>query len=186
VARNSAAAQTAANSANDISSTAANNAGALFSTLAPELESEIANPTGIAPADLAKITTANMQGAGGTQAGAVGQGALMAARTRNAGAPMAAIAKSARSAGKQLSEADLQAQLENTQMKGANQRSATAGLEGLYGEDMGTSVNALGEVANNVNANNNQQNASWDWTKALLAPAMSAATNPQFLKAIGV
>jgi len=177
MARNSAAAQTAANQANAISDTSSNNAGALFSTLAPELESQLANPQGISPADMARIKTSDMQTAGGGEAGAVGQGALLAARTRNAGAPAAAIAKSSRQAGRQLSQADLDAELKNAEMKAAQQRSATSGLESLYGENLGSSVNALGQVASNVNANTNQENESWDWAKALLDPTLQDVTN---------
>jgi hypothetical protein len=43
----------------------------------------------------------------------------------------------------------------------------------MYGQNLGGSVGALGQVAPNVNANTNAQNASYDWTKAL-----SAVTSP--------
>ena len=39
----------------------------------------------------------------------------------------------------------------------------------MYGTNMGASVNALGQVASNVNADTNAENASWDWTKGLEA-----------------
>ena len=79
MARNDAAAQTAANSANTISSTAAENAGGLYGVLAPELESEAAHPQGFDPTTMAQMTTAAEQAAGGSQAGATGQGGLLAA-----------------------------------------------------------------------------------------------------------
>jgi hypothetical protein len=74
-----------------MSTTAAANAGNLFGSLAPQLTAEATNPQGYGAPTLAKIDTANKQTAGGTQAGAVGQGALLAARTRNAGTADAAI-----------------------------------------------------------------------------------------------
>ena len=157
----------AANSAQGISNVAGSNAGSLYSTLAPQLESEAAHPAGFAPTDLAAMDTANRQAAGGTMAAATGQGGLMAARTRNAGAPMAAIAQAARTSGEQASEGALATQIKNATMKESQRRAALGGLEGLYGTNMGTSVNALGQVAGNVNASTNAENASWDWTKGL-------------------
>src|SRR5579864_7452790 len=103
MARGSQTADTAATSAQGLSSTYAGNASNLFGTLAPTLEAEAAHPSGMTPTDLAATDTAAKQSAGGTQAAAVGQGALRAARTRNAGGADAAVAESSRRAGEQLS-----------------------------------------------------------------------------------
>ena len=165
--RGSDQANAAATSASNISGTAAGNAGALYSTLAPALESEMANPQGFNPVDMARMNTSTMQTAGGTQAAAQGEGALRAARTGNIGGSDAAIAKSARTGGELASEGALSTQIKNAQLKEQQRNAATSGLEGLYGTDTGASVNALGEVAQNVNADTNAENASWDWTKGL-------------------
>jgi hypothetical protein len=177
MARGSDAAQTAANSANAISGQTSANANALYGTLAPELESEVANPQGINPVDMANLQTSAQQSAGGSEAAGVGQGLLHAARTRNAGGADAAIAKSARSAGENLSKGVLGTQIQNAREKERQQESATSGLEGLYGTNLGESVGSLGQVANNVNANTNSSNASWDWAKYLLDPAMADAAS---------
>jgi len=180
MARGSSQASGAATSAQDISNTAASNAAGLYGTLAPELQAEAAHPAGFDPTTLARMDTEAEQSAGGSQAGAVGQGALQTARTRNAGGADAAIAKSARSASEALSKGVLSTQIKNAQMKESQRRSALGGLEGLYGTNFGGSVNALGEVAQNVNANTNAENASWDWAKFILDPAMQAASNSKY------
>ena len=79
-------------------------ANSLYGDLAPTLESEIAHPAGYAPADEAAMETGAQQSAGGSQAGAVGQGGLYAARTGNKGGAAAAIADASRGAGQQLSK----------------------------------------------------------------------------------
>lgn len=143
--------------------------------LVPTLESNLANPQGINPTDLAAIRTSNEQGAGGAESAAVGQGALQAARTRNAGAPAAAIASGVRGSGEVLSKANLDTNLANQKAKLGQQSQAESGLEGLYGTDLNAGNTALGQVAPLVQANTGATNASWDWATDLLDPALQAA-----------
>ncbi len=165
--RGSEPASTAATSAQNISNVSGGNAGALYSTLAPALESQMANPQGFNPVDLARMDTATMQTAGGTQSAAVGAGSLRAARTGNVGGSDAAIADAARKGGEIASEGALGTQIKNAQLKQHQRDQAASGLQGLYGGERGASVGALGQVASNVNADTNAENASWDWTKGV-------------------
>lgn len=165
-----AATTAATNSGNQL--TAANNVSSL---LVPTLENQIANPQGINPTDLAALRTSNEQGAGGAAASAVGQGALRAARTRNAGAAPAATAAGVNSAGQQLSQANLDTNLANQKAKMAQTSQAEGGLEGLYGTDLNAGNNALGQVAGDVNANNQAENASYDWATDVFDPILQAA-----------
>jgi len=167
MARGSDAAQAGANQGLAISDTSSGNASGLYGTLAPELEAEAAHPAGFAPSDLSAMNTATLQSGGGTQAAATGQGALLESRTGNKGSGAAAIGEGARSAGEQVSKGALGTQIANAKMKQEQQGEAQSGLEGLYNTNMGTSTGALGEVAQNVNANTNAENESWDWTKAI-------------------
>ena len=66
---------------------------------------------------IAAADTAEQQSAGGGQSAAVGQGALLAGRTRNAGSADAAVGASTRAVGQQLSEGALQTRLKNAGMK---------------------------------------------------------------------
>jgi hypothetical protein len=177
MARGSTDAQGAATAAQGISNQASGNAGALYSTVAPALETEMAHPAGFDPTTEAAMNTGAQQSAGGSQGAAVGQGALLAARTKNAGTADAAIGQSSRSAGEKLSKGLLATQMANAHLKAQQQQEATEGLENLYNTNEGASVGALGQVANNVNANTNASNASWDWAKYILDPAMEDASS---------
>lgn len=170
----SAAANTAATSAQDEFNALENNASSLYSTLTPQLQAEAAAPPGYDPATMARIKTSNMQTAGGSNAGAVGQGALLAARTRNAGAPAAAIGASTRRAGEELGSENLKTELSNADLQEKQRQEGLSGLSNLYGEQLQAGNQALGIVPSAVNANTNAENESYDWARYLLDPALAA------------
>jgi hypothetical protein len=130
--------------ANAMSSQLGGNAGALYGPLSNQLQSQMAHPSGYTPGQMAAQNTAAQQSAGGSQAGTVGQGALLSARTRNAGAAQGAIAQGGRQASQNLSNAAVGTQVRNANLQQSNQQSATRGLENLYGTELGGSQNALG------------------------------------------
>lgn len=175
MARGSSQATGAATSAQNLSNSYGGNANALFSSLSPMLLSEAANPQGIDPATMARMDTSALQSGGGTQAAATGAARLRAARTRNAGAGDTAIQEAARSGGQVASRGILGNRLESAKLKTSQRQSALSGLGSLFSANANPSVGALGEVAQNVNANTNAENASWDWSKDLFAPIMAAA-----------
>jgi hypothetical protein len=139
------------------------NAGGVYSDIAPTLESTLANPQGFNPADEAGMETGALQGAGGTQAAAVGAGGNLAARTRNAGAAGKSISDASRGAGEQLSQNLLGVRGANAKLKEQQRSGAVSGLEGLYGTGVSGANQALGEVAPLVSANTGASNASWNW-----------------------
>jgi hypothetical protein len=122
---------------------ATNNASSLYGTLDPALTTMATSPSGINPTDLAKDKTSAMQTAGGANAGAVGQGSLLAGRTGNAGTADAAIAKSGEAAGQTLSKANLGIDAKNQDVKQQQQREGLSGLEGLYGTNVNAGENYL-------------------------------------------
>lgn len=132
-----------AGSGQSLSRTGANNASSLYGTLSPTLSTMATNPQGINPADMAKIRTSNMQTAGGANSGAVGQGSLLAARTKNAGTADAAIAKSGETAAQNLSKANLDTQRENIGLKNQQQQEGLRGLQSLYGTNTGEAIGGL-------------------------------------------
>jgi hypothetical protein len=141
----------------------------------PELQAESANPQGYGPTELAQMNTAAQQSAGGTQSGATGQGALLAARTKNPGTAAAAIGQSARTAGEIASKGALGTQVANANLKQKQQQAGLTGQENLTGLETGAGLTALGQVAPDVNANTGAINASYDWAKDILDPALQAA-----------
>jgi len=148
---------------------------ALYGQLAPQLTAQAANPQGFGPEGLARLDTAAQQSAGGGQAAATGAAALEDSRTRNAGGSGMALAKAARQSGKNLTDATLQTRIANEGLKEEQRSGAQKGLEGLYGTNVGGGNQALSGVASNVNANANQEDASWGWAKNILQPVLSAA-----------
>lgn len=173
--RGSDTANTAATTAQTNSNQFMGNSNALYSTLAPTLSAEAAHPAGYSPTDTANMNTAAQQSAGGAEAGAVGQGSLAAARTRNAGAFAPAISEGVRNAGRNLSTAAIGIQGKNADLKQKQMQEGIGGLEGLYGTSVGGANAALGQVAPNVNANTNAVNSSWDWASDLFNPMLQAA-----------
>ena len=103
----------------------------LYSSLAPTLMQDIAHPVGLNPYEKAQANTAAQESAGGSQAGAVGQGALQAQRTRNAGTADAAIGEGARSASRNLSRAALGTELQDSAMKQQKQHGGQASFVNL-------------------------------------------------------
>jgi hypothetical protein len=175
MARGSNQAQTAANTANGLAGTLSSTVAPLYGQLQPELSGEAAAPAGINPSDMAKMNTSAKQAAGGSTAGAVGRGALLASRTRNAGAGAAAIADAARSGGQQESQEDLATQLANQRLKNSQQQAGLSGLENLYGTEVSGTNTALGQAAANVNANTGAANESWNWARYILDPELQAS-----------
>lgn len=170
MARGSSQATTGANTAQNISDVAGANAGSVYGELAPELTSEAAHPAGYDPATLAAMNTAAQQSAGGSEAAAVGQGALRAARTRNAGGGSAAIASGTRGAADALSKRALDVQTQNADLKNRQQQEGLTGLENLNATELGGAINSLQSIAPDVNANTNAQNASYNWFSKLAQP----------------
>ncbi len=175
MARGSDQATQAATSAQGLSNQYAGNAGATYGALMPELASEAAHPAGFNPRDLSAMQTQVQQSEGGSNAGAVGQGALLAGRTKNPGVAAAAIPEAVRESGETASKNSLGIQTKNAALRESQRQSGLEGLEGLNKTETGAGISALGEVAPNVNADVAAKNASWDWARTILDPALQAA-----------
>lgn len=130
------------------------------------------------------METGAQQSAGGSQSGAVGQGGLYAARTRNKGGAAAAIADASRGAGQQLSKNLLGIRSANANLKNEQQQAGISGLSNLTGLETGASNNALSNVAGLSNANTNAENASYDWAKDIFDPILQAASGSKGLNSL--
>lgn len=131
--------KSAANLARNTATADQNNATSLEGTLQPIYARMAAGkPT---PGSIA-ATTAAGQSAGGSEAGAVGQLGLNAARTRNAAGFAPAADQAARTAGHDLSQNALD-------IAQQNQDTGLRGLGGLYGTNADNSLKAL-DLYNNA------------------------------------
>lgn len=164
--------------ANNMSSALNDNATNLYGSLAPTLQAEAAHPAGYTPTQLSAMNTAAMQSAGGSQAGTVGQGALLAARTRNAGAAQNAVGAGSRAAGANLSNAAVGTQVKDANLAQQHQQQGISGETGLYNTDLGASENALG-ISNSAlsgASNTGGMNNPWDqFGMQYMKSAMAAA-----------
>lgn len=120
------------------------NANDLYSKLFPIFQGEATNPQGFGAKDLASMNTASQQSVGGSTAGAVGEGDLAGARTRNAGSFAPALDEAVRSGQRQLSTNALDIQGKNAALKQAQQQAGISGMSGLYGQNSSDMLSALG------------------------------------------
>lgn len=118
-------------------------AGAMSDFLTPKLESDITNPQGYTPQQLAYMNTASQQSLGGSVGGVTGEANLEAARTRNAGGYQGAINSGARSAQRQLSQNALGIQQKQADLQQQQRQQAIQAMMGLYGIDERTAVDYL-------------------------------------------
>ena len=137
------------------------NAANIYGSLAPELESQAAHPAGYSPQQKAAINTAGQQSAGGSMAGATGQGALLAARTRNAGAAQNAIQQAGRQSSQNLSNVATGTERGSANLANERQMAAQKGLEGLNSTELGGSLNALGLSNQFLNTENQAKPSFW-------------------------
>lgn len=133
------------NTAKQAASTASSNAGGygadasnIGGSLVPQLQKQATNPTGFTPTQQNNMLVAGEQGAGGANAGIVGQAGLMAGRTRNNGALSTVLDSAARAKTQQLSQNALGVANQNANLQVKQQADAQKELAGLYG----TNVNA--------------------------------------------
>lgn len=138
-----------------------NNANDLYGQLMPLLTNEAKNPQGFDPKDLAGMNTASQQSVGGSTAGAVGEGDLIGARTRNAGSFAPALDESVRSGQRQLSTNALDTQGKNAMLRESNRQAGIAGLGGLYGTNTDAALKALGIGTGAVQAGTEAGKSGW-------------------------
>jgi hypothetical protein len=138
-----------------------NNASSLYNALFPQFTAEATNPQGFGPSGVASLNTAAQQSVGGSTAGAVGQGTLAAARTRNTGGLDTALDSSVRSGQQTLSEDALGVQNENEMLKQQQQQAGLSGLSSLYGTNESAMLSALGLGNQSVNAGTNAGQSGW-------------------------
>ena len=137
------------------------NAKDLYSKILPVYEGEATNPQGFAKEDLAAMNTASGQSVGGATAGAVGEGNLEAARTRNAGGFAPALDEAVRSGERTLSTNALDVQGKNAALREMNRQAGISGLSSLYSGKMGAMLSALGLGNQSTNALTDAGKSGW-------------------------
>jgi hypothetical protein len=152
--------------------TAAGQGGNAYNTIAPIYTQMAMRPQGLTPQQMANALTASGQSLGGSLSALVGQGALQAARTGNAGAYQAAMAEAARNAAQQGSQNALQLQLQNAQLQREQQAQGLRGLQDIYqlANQAGTQYLNIANQARPTFWQNMANVAGSTAIKALMAP----------------
>lgn len=154
--------------ANNATNTAANtgaglgaSAAGIGANLTPFLTSELEHPQGYSPQDTSAMLSAAEGGAGGADAGIVGQANKMAATSRNAGGFQAALDDAARQRMKAAAGTSENIAAQNAGVKQQQQQDAARGLEGLYGTNTSGMLNAMGQEHNDINAATEGGQTGW-------------------------
>jgi len=135
------------NTENAYGSTEAGRGTSSWNALFPALEQNVYNPQGYTPGQKTSINTATQQELGGATAGAVGQGNLMAGRTRNPASAAAALEGSALGGMRRGSQAAMGVEEQSANLAQEKQQNALKELGSLYG----TNVEGLSKMMANAN-----------------------------------
>jgi hypothetical protein len=149
------------NTAESTGTTLGTEAQGIGANLTPFLTQEMEHPQGLGQEGIAAETGAALGGAGGADAGLVGQANQRAAVSRNAGGFQAALDDAARQRMKAAagSSEDIQAQNEN--LKQQQQQEGANGLAKMYGVDTSGQLESQGQMANDINAETNANKTGW-------------------------
>ena len=133
--------------------TASGQANNAYNVAAPIYTQMATNPQGYTPQQNANMLTASAQSLGGANASAVGEGALMAARTNNAGGYQGAVDDAMRNAQAQQSENALGIENKSALLARQQQQEGLAGLGSIYSDANSTARGYLGEADQAAQAN---------------------------------
>lgn len=146
---------------NQVYTGAQQNSSDLYKKLFPMLMQEATSPTGYDPTDLAAMNTAAQQSQGGATAAAVGDLGLQAARSGNAGGAAAAEDEAVRSGQRNLSQTALGIKGANADLKEKQKQLGIQGLGGLYGQNTGDMLSALGLQNQSTNTGIEAGKSGW-------------------------
>lgn len=154
----------ASNAYNTAADTAAGlgaEASGIGSSVTPFLTEEMLHPEGLGQNGIAAETGAALGGAGGADAGLVGQANQRAAVSRNAGGFQAALDDAARQRMKAAAGASEGIEAQNENLKQQQRQEGAGGLEKMYGVDTSGMLNAMGQESKDVDAEVNANNSGW-------------------------
>lgn len=154
----------AGNAYRDASNTSANlgaEAQGLGANLTPFLTSELEHPEGYSQGDTSAMLASSMGGAGGANAGIVGQAAQRAATSRNAGAFQAALDDAARSRSKAAASSAEGIAADNANLKQQQQQDAARGLQGMFNTDTSGMLDSANQEHQDIDSEVSANNSGW-------------------------
>jgi hypothetical protein len=154
----------AGNAYNQANQTAANlggQAGAIGGNLTPFFTAEMMNPQGLGQQGVAAETSAAMGGAGGANAGLVGQAAQRASASRNAGGFQSALDQAARERSKAEAGSAEGIAAQNEQLKESQRQAGAEGLQKMYGTDVSGQLQSQGQEAQDIETEAKANQTGW-------------------------
>jgi len=148
-------------SAKDTGTQLGSEAQGIGASLTPFLTSELLNPQGYGQQGLSAQTAAAMGGAGGANAGLVGEANQQAATSRNAGGFQAALDNAARTRDKAAAGASEGIAANNANLQEQQRQDAASGLSKMYGTDTTGMLDAMGQENNDINAETTAGQSGW-------------------------
>jgi hypothetical protein len=136
-------------------------AGGIGATMTPVLTRQAEGGGGLTATQQNNETVAGAQGAGGANAGVVGQAGLAANRTHNTGSLSTVLDAAARDKTKQLSNVDLGVANQNTGIQNSQQQSALKSLGGMYGQDVSAQLGAQKNQTADINTELDANKQGW-------------------------
>lgn len=168
-------AKSAYNTAQDTAGKASATADQISSSLIPGLENDVNNPTGYTPEEMNNQLVAGEQGAGGANAGIVGQANLGVARTHNSAGYSNALDEAARDKTRQLSENALNVQNKSADLAQQKRMGAQKELGSLYGTDTNANLDAQGLATKDIGEEVEAGKSGWLQNMEQLITTLSGA-----------
>jgi hypothetical protein len=154
-------ANNALNTATNTTTQLGGEAQGVGANLTPFLTSELEHPQGYSQQDNSAMLSSALGGAGGANAGIVGQANQEAATSRNAGGFQSALDDAARQRDKAAAGASEGIAAQNAQVKQTQQQDAAQGLQKMYGTDTSGMLDAMGQQNNDINTELNAGQSGW-------------------------
>jgi hypothetical protein len=154
-------AKSAYNQATNTAATLGGQAQNIGSQITPFLTQEMLHPQGLGQEGIGAETGAALGGAGGANAGLVGQAMQRAGASRNAGGFQAALGDAARERTKAAAGASEGIMAGNENLKQTQRQEGERGLQGMFGTDTSGMLSSQGQEANDINAEVNANKTGW-------------------------
>lgn len=179
-------AKTNYDTANRTATGASARADQIGSSLIPGLEQQANNPTGYSPQELNDQLVASEQGAGGANAGIVGQANLDVARSHNSAGYTAALGEASREKTRTLSQNALDVQGRNADLAQKKQAFAQGQLGHLFDTSTDENLKAQGLSNDSIQTELEAGKSGWMQNMMNLIQTLNGgASGAEFTKLLG-
>lgn len=167
----------ATNTATDTGAGYGASAAGVDSNLVPFETQQLLHPMGYSPTDTSAQLASGLGGAGGATAGVVGMANQGAAQTGNASGFTAVLDDAARQKAKAAAGASEGIAAKNADVKIGQQNQAAGALGDIAHQDQQSQLQAMGQVAPDINSNVNAGQSGWLQNTLAIMKTLQGAGN---------